>query len=110
MKIIIETPQVKARESLLSYIRDKVSKLESFSDRLVEARVTLRVDQTSDRENKVCGIRAGIPGNDLYAEKQAATFEEATLKTLDAIKRQLVDWKEKGEVQPAKVQPLKVSS
>lgn len=103
MKVIVETPQVKAREELIDFVQEKVGKLEGFSDRLLEARVVLRVDQTSDRVNKVCQIRGVIPGNDLFAEKQAQSFEEAVLLAVDALKRQLVDWKEKNKVQPDRV-------
>lgn len=93
MKVIIQTPDVNAKQSLLDFVDEKVQKLGQFSERVIDARVTLRTDKSDNRENKICEIRVGIPGNDLFVSKQAASFEEATLDAVDAMKRQINDWK-----------------
>lgn len=95
MRIIIQSPRVLARETLLDFVREKVGKLEDISDRLQEARVTLKLNKSDIRENKVCEIRGVVSGTDLFAGRQAATFEEAALRAVDAIKRQMIDWKMK---------------
>ena len=93
MKVIIQTPDVNAQQSLLDFVDEKVQKLSQFSERIIDARVTLRTDKSDNRENKFCEIKVGIPGNDLFVSKQAASFEEATLDAVDAMKRQINDWK-----------------
>ncbi|HLT74715.1 MAG TPA: HPF/RaiA family ribosome-associated protein [Ohtaekwangia sp.] len=89
MKIIIQTPDFKADQTLLDFVTEKVEKLKRFSDEILDANVTLRLDNSDTRENKVCEIRLGIPGNDLYASRQCKTFEEATSKTIDALRSQI---------------------
>lgn len=96
MKVIIQTPEFKAKQELLDLVEEKVSKLERFNERIIDARVTLKLDKSDTRENKICEIKIAIPGNDLYVSKQAETFEEAIAFATDAIKRQVVEAKEKA--------------
>ncbi len=96
MKIIIQTPEFKAKQDLLDLVNEKVEKLGKFNERIIDARVTLRLDKSDTRANKVCEIRMGVPGNDPYVSKQAETFEEAIALATDAMKRQVVEAKEKA--------------
>ena len=93
MKITIQTPNFKADQKLLDLVTEKVEKLGKFSDRIHEASVTLKLDKSDTRENKICEIKLGIPGNDLFATKQSKTFEEAASKTSDALRSQIEAWK-----------------
>lgn len=93
MKIIIQTPDFKAQPELTDFVNEKVEKLSLFSDRIIESRVLLKIDKSENKENKVSEIRVVIPGNDLFASKQAKSFEEATAKAVDALKKQIEDWK-----------------
>lgn len=95
MKITIQTPDFKADQKLLAFITEKVEKLGRFSDRILESAITLRLDKSETKENKVCEIRLAIPGNDLFASRQCKSFEEATARVADALKSQLESWKEK---------------
>jgi putative sigma-54 modulation protein len=93
MKIIIQTPDFKAQPELTDFVNEKVEKLSQFSDRIIESRVLLKVDKSDNKENKISEIRVVIPGNDLFATKQAKSFEEATAKAVDALKKQIEEWK-----------------
>lgn len=95
MKIIIQSPDFTPQPELLDFVNKKVDKLEHFYQRILEARVLLKTNKSDKRENKVCELRLVIPGNDLFSEHQASTFEEAVALAVDAIKRQVVDFKEK---------------
>ncbi|GIV37882.1 MAG: ribosomal subunit interface protein [Cyclobacteriaceae bacterium] len=95
MKIHIQTLDFTPRQSLLDLVNEKVGKLEKFSDRIIESRVTLRVEKADKRDNKMCEIRVVIPGNDLFAKKQSESFEEAIQKATETLERQIKDWKEK---------------
>jgi putative sigma-54 modulation protein len=54
------------------------------------------LDKSDSRDNKISEIKLLIPGNDLFATKQSTSFEEATTKTIDALKHQVLSWKEKA--------------
>ena len=95
MNIIIQTPDFKADQKLLDLVNEKIEKLGKFSDRIHESSVTLKLDKSETKENKICEIRLGIPGNDLFASKQCKSFEEALAKTTDALRSQIENWKEK---------------
>lgn len=95
MKITIQTPDLKARPELLRFTERHVQKLGNITDRVLEAQVTLALDKSETRENKICEIRLAIPGNDLFAKKKARTFEEGVTKTCEGLKKQVVAWKER---------------
>lgn len=95
MKTLIQAVDFTAQPELTDLIEEKLNKLDRFSDRVMEARVTLRVDKSDTRENKVCEIKLAIPGNDLFVKKQADSFEKALGEAVPALQRQLVEWKNK---------------
>lgn len=94
MKIHIQTQDFTAKQDLLDLVNEKVSKLERFSDRIVESRVLLRVEKADKRDNKICEVRVVIPGNDLFVKKQYESFEEGIQKATDTLSRQIKEWKE----------------
>jgi putative sigma-54 modulation protein len=93
MKIVIQTPGFKADQALLNSVNKKLMKLDSISNKVLEADVCLKIDKSDTKENKTCEIKLLVPGNDLFAAKQSQTFEESVDKVIDALKRQLVDRK-----------------
>lgn len=95
MKVSISSLHFKSDVKLEEFVREKVSKLPSFFDGVLGCDVTLRLDAATNNENKIAEIRVLIPGNDLFAKKQAKTFEEAVDKSVDALKRQVKKRKEK---------------
>jgi putative sigma-54 modulation protein len=95
MKIIIETPDFKANRKLNSFIKEKVEKLNHFSERIAEGKVLLKHEKSDTHENKICEIKLSVPGNNLFASKQCESFEEAILLTVDALKQQIIKRKER---------------
>lgn len=93
MKIHIQTPDFKADQKLLDFVTEKVQKLGKFSDRIHEASILMKLDNSDTKENKVCEIKLGIPGKDLFATRQSKSFEEAAAKAIDALKSQIETWK-----------------
>lgn len=94
MKIVIQTPHFRVRQSLLNFVQQKVERLADISNHLQEARVILKLTRDEHKQNKACEIRGIIRGNDVFAEKEANSFDEAVLKAVEAIKRQLTDRKD----------------
>lgn len=97
MKINIQSFSFNASEKLINFAEDKISKLSQYSGRVMEAQVTLKAVRSATRDNRICEIKLAIPGNDLFASKQCNSFEEAILKSSEALKQQLLTWKEKNQ-------------
>ena len=83
-----------ADEKLLNLIQRKVGKLETFYDRIVDGEVYLRLNNTGI-ENKTVEIKLNIPGDQLFAESSARSFEIATDEAADALKKQITKYKKR---------------
>src|SRR5690606_8250269 len=89
MKIKIEAVGFTAKQDLIDFVQEKAGKLFQFYDKIINIEATLNLENSDINENKVCGIRLVIPGNDLWASAQCKTFEEATVQTVEALEKQL---------------------
>jgi putative sigma-54 modulation protein len=95
MNIKIHSVHFDADSKLLSFIEERVNKLNQFDDKIIGAEVFLRLDKNQNTDNKVTEVRLSISGNDLFAKKQCKSFEEATDQTIEALRRQLTKQKAK---------------
>lgn len=84
-----------ATKTLQKLINHRLEKIGQMSDRILDAKVILKIDKSDVDENKVCEIRLVIPGNDLFAKKKAASFEQALDNVIHALEKQVHDWKSK---------------
>ena len=81
--------QFDASEALHEFAQKKIDRLARFDDSISKAEVTLKLDKANPTEGKSAMIRLFVPGNDHYAEKSAASFEEAIDEAVDALKHQI---------------------
>ncbi len=95
MNIQIHSLRFDADKKLIDFVNQKVSKLSLFSEDIVNAEVSLRLDKDQDGENKVSEIKVELPGGPLFAKKQSKSFEEATDGAIDALKKQITKHKDK---------------
>lgn len=95
MKVVNQAVNFNADAKLLEFIEKKLNKLDQYFDNIIMADVFLKVENTSEKENKIAEIRLEIPGNDLIAKKKAKSFEEAIDEVHDSLRRQLMKKKEK---------------
>ncbi|MCD6180732.1 MAG: ribosome-associated translation inhibitor RaiA [Bacteroidales bacterium] len=95
MDVNINSIHFTADKKLKQLIQTKVKKLTTFHDGLLSIDVNLKVDKSDKKENKIAEVKLFIRGGDLFAKKQAKTFEEAVDECLDATRRQLLKHKEK---------------
>lgn len=95
MKVFTQSVNFNADQSLIQFIELKVKGLEKFHDKIVDAEVFLKVQKTSEKENKITEIKINIPGSELMMKKQTKTFEEGVNIAVDSLKRQLKKTKEK---------------
>jgi putative sigma-54 modulation protein len=80
----------KADQKLLTFIQERLNKLEQFNDQIVSAEVYLRLDKDREKENKIAEIKLHVPGKELFAKKQCKSFEEATNVAVEALRRQIM--------------------
>jgi len=95
MKVFIQSVNFNADASLLKYIETKVASLSKFHDKIIDAEVFLKVQNTSGKENKISEIKMNIPGNELIVKKETKSFEEGVNVCVESLKRQLKKSKEK---------------
>ena len=95
MKLQVKSVHFDADQKLLSFIQEKLDKLEHFYENILTGEVSLRVENSSDAENKYVQIRLNVPGNDLVAKEQCKTFEEATDLAVEALRKQILKHKDK---------------
>lgn len=79
----------------MDFIQERMDKLEKYYDKIVSSDVFLKVEKTSEKENKVVEIRLHVPGDDFMVTKQCKSFEEATDQSAEALERLLLKRKEK---------------
>lgn len=99
MNVKIQSVKFDADQKLLSFIENKVAKLERISDNITSTEVTLKLDKDLEHGNKVSTITIVVPGNTLVAEHKSKTFEESVDECVDALKKQIEKYKEKKMVQ-----------
>lgn len=95
MKVYTQSINFNASSDLLKFIEKKIESLVKFHDKIVDAEVFLKVENTSDKENKIIEVKINIPGNELMVKKQTKSFEEGVSLAAESLKRQLKKSKEK---------------
>lgn len=95
MKVDVHAVNFAVDRKLVDFIQERMGKLEKYYDRVVSSDVFLKVERTSDKENKVVEIKINVPGDDFLVKKQCKTFEEAVELSAESLERLLVKRKEK---------------
>ena len=94
MKAIYQATNFDADQKLIDFIQKKLDKLDNFYDRIIEAEVYMKLNNTG-KTNKTIEVKIAIPGNDIVVKKDAEKFEKAMDLCYDVLKRQLNKEKEK---------------
>lgn len=95
MKVNVHAVNFTVDGKLVDFIQERMNKLEKYYDKVVYADVFLKVEKTSDKENKIAEIKVNVPGDDFIVKKQCKTFEEAVETASESLERLLVKRKEK---------------
>ena len=95
MKVFVQSVNFNADKELIKFTEEKVGTLTKYHDKIVDAEVFLKVQNTSDKENKITEIKINIPGSELIFKRETKTFEEGVNSAVDNLKRQLKRSKEK---------------
>lgn len=81
-------------QKLVDFIEAKTDKLTTFFDKIIDIDVKLKTDSHQKIKDKVVHMLCHIPGNNLFVESTAKTFEEATDEAVEDLKRQIKRKKE----------------
>jgi putative sigma-54 modulation protein len=94
MKVNVHAVNFAVDAKLVGYVQERMDKLEKYYDKVVSSDVYLKVEKTSDKENKVVEIKMNVPGDD-FMVKQCKTFEEAIELVAVSLERLLVKGKKR---------------
>ena len=95
MKVSVHAVNFTVDRKLVDFIQEKMDKLEKYYDKVVSLDAFLKVEKTSDKENKWVEIKINVPGDEVVVKKQCKTFEEAVDLATESLERLLVKRKEK---------------
>ena len=95
MKVSVHAVNFPVDERLVDFIQARLDKLEKYYDKVVSADVFLKVEKTSEKENKIVEVKINVPGDEFLVKKQCKTFEEALELAAESLQRMLVKRKEK---------------
>ena len=95
MKVNLQAVNFNVDKKLVDFVQEKLDKLEKYYDKIVSSDVFLKVENTSDKENKTVEIKINVPGDDFVVKKTAKSFEEGVDLAVDSLERSIVKRKEK---------------
>jgi len=98
MKVFVQSVNFNADKELIIFVKEKAGLLDKFYDKIINVEVFLKVQKTSEKENKIAEIKVSIPGDEMMVKKQSKFMEDAVNLALDTLKRQLRKKKEKTRI------------
>lgn len=102
MKINIQSLHFSADKKLVDLIDKRLSKLEQYFDRIIEANVSLKLENSGQIKDKIVEVRLSIPGTVLYAKEKSKSFEAGLDTTTNALKRQLIRYKDQARARSSR--------
>ena len=95
MKVNVQAVNFNVDKKLINFVQERLDKLEKYFDKVISSDVFLKLENTSDKENKTVEIKIHVPGEEFVVKKTCKTFEEAVDISEESLERILVKYKEK---------------
>lgn len=97
MRLQMQAIHFDADPKLLSFIQQKLDKLDTFYDRITSGEVFLKLDKSDNTKlhTKLLEVKLYVPGGTMFVREQGSTFEEATDLAVDTLKMQVKKFKDK---------------
>jgi len=95
MKINLTAVHFDADKKLTDYISRKAGKLEQYFDRIIDAQIFLKLENSGQVRDKIVEMKLQVPGDTLIATEVSKTFEASMDMVIDNMKRQLSKHKER---------------
>ena len=95
MKVNVHAVNFNVDTKLFGYVQVRLDKLEKYYDKVVSSEVFFKLDNTSEKQNKIAEIRLMVPGDEFMVKKQCKSFEEAVELAAESMERLLMKRKQK---------------
>lgn len=95
MNVKIQDVDFKASHDLQNFVTEKVTKLERYYADIIDADVVMTLIKPETNRNKKVRITLSVKGPDLFSEKTADSFEQATDEACEALEIQLKKLKDR---------------
>ena len=66
-------------------------------EKICDKFIKLKLNNSTDAQNKIAEIKIKVPGEDFFAKKQSRTFEESIDTSISALEKQLIKYKDKSK-------------
>ena len=83
-------------EQLKEFITKRLSKLETFYDKIIDVDVYLKLESHQQVKDKTAEIKLNVPGVTLFSSEKAKNFETSTDLAVESLRRQIKKYKEKN--------------
>ena len=98
MRVKTEAIHFSADAKLVASIERKLQRLNHYFDQMVDAKVILKLENSSQIREKVAEIKLVVPNGVIFIKESSKTFEAAFDAAVAALKRQLIKFKEKKQL------------
>ena len=95
MQLRIQSIHFNASSSLNDLLEKRIQKLETFYQPILRGEALLKIEKADDRGNKQVEIKLYVPGSEFFAAASDQSFETATAKAVESLRRQLRKFKGK---------------
>jgi putative sigma-54 modulation protein len=95
MNVNFQAVNFNVDKKLVEFVQERLDKLEKIYDKIISSEVYLRLENTSDKENKTVEIKVHVPGDEFIVKKTNKSFEEATDLAVASLERVILKRKEK---------------
>ena len=95
MKVITQSVNFSADQKLIDFVQLKMDKLDQYFDKVIGADVFLKVENRSEKENKIFEVKLKVPGDSFVVKKECKSFEEGVDLAAQSLERLLKKRKEK---------------
>jgi putative sigma-54 modulation protein len=96
MNVNIQTVHFGADGKLVDYVTRKMTKLNTFHDRIIKADVFLKLDNVVHTiKDKIAEIRVHVPGHHFFVKCTTKSFEESFDSAFESLVNQVKKKKEK---------------
>ena len=95
MRADIQSIHFKADQKLKEYITAKLDKLDKYYSGIIDAQVFLKIENNHSPKNKTIEFKLNVQNSSIMKTQTAQSFEAATDLALDALKVQIIKYKER---------------
>ena len=96
MNVQIRTQRFEADKKLIEHVNEKVEKLKTYHDNIVDVEVYLRIDNVVHQiKDKIAEIKVHIPKHTFFVKHESKQFEESIDLALKSLINQIKSHKEK---------------